>query len=146
MLILSHHFIGIRFNSMATKQQVLEKIADLLKDINNQFDDLERDSVAGDGLKADLFEATVNYFAANVAVYNKLEKADGGALEEPIQEAGVDLDDSSEVDADTDIAGADVETRDSEEIVFTPGIEAVEAVEPPADEIDRKSTRLNSSH
>lgn len=59
---------------MATKQQVLAKIADLLSDINSQFDDLEKGSGADGGLKTDLFEATVNYFAANVAVYNKLQK------------------------------------------------------------------------
>src|SRR5690606_17266343 len=96
MLILSHHFIGIRFNSMATKQQVLEKIAELLRDINDQFDDLQNDAKTAEGLKADLFEATVNYFAANVAVYNKLEKADS-------------------------------EKKDSEEIVFTPATEVVDA-------------------
>ncbi|MEC3878655.1 hypothetical protein [Parapedobacter sp. 10938] len=110
---------------MATKQQVLGKIADLLKDINNQFDNLENDTVAGDGLKTDLFEATVTYFAANVAVYNKLEKAESGALEEPIQEVEDNLEDPSDVDGDTE-TDVDTETADSDEIVFTPGTEDAE--------------------
>ena len=68
---------------MATKQQVLAKIADLLSDINSQFDDLEKDPGADGGLKTDLFEATVNYFAANVAVYNKLQKIEAVTPEAP---------------------------------------------------------------
>jgi len=104
---------------MATKQQLLEKIADLLKDINSQFGDLENDSVAGDRLKTDLFEATVSYFAANVAVYNKLQKIE---TEEPSQptlgfEAAESRDDDRDDDVDMDAP---------QEIVFTPGIEAAE--------------------
>src|SRR5690606_12343694 len=58
---------------MATKQQILEKIATLLAEINNQHQQLEKDA-AQDNLAADLFEATVNYFAAHVSLYNKLVK------------------------------------------------------------------------
>src|SRR5690606_24062199 len=120
MLILSHHFIGIRFNSMATKQQVLEKIAELLGDINDQFDDLQNDAGTADGLKADLFEATVNYFAANVTVYNKLEKAASGkkqseeivftpATEEVDEGPATSVDgmEMTEEDADTETTGRD---------------------------------------
>src|SRR5690606_30719286 len=131
MLILSHHCIGIRFNSMATKQQVLEKIAELLKDINHQFNELNDDEVAGDGLKTDLFEATVSYFAANVAVYNKMEKAESDALEKPIQEPEPesDRDESSDVDA----VEADTEPDHPDEIVFTPTTEEAGTFTPLAD-------------
>lgn len=108
---------------MATKQQLLEKIADLLKDINSQFDDLEKDSVTGDRLKTDLFEATVSYFAANVAVYNKLQKIETEESAQPTR----DFEASESHDADVD-------TGDSEEIVFTPGIEAAEAYTSSTDE------------
>lgn len=120
---------------MATKQQVLGKIAELLKDINHQFNELENDGVAGDGLKSDLFEATVNYFAANVAVYNKLEKAESGTSEKAIQETEADFDDSPEVDADVD-----VETDASDEIVFTPSIERTETHAPIEAETEAKDT------
>lgn len=119
---------------MATKQQVLGKIADLLRDINSQFDDLEKNVVAGDGLRADLFEATVNYFAANVAVYNKLQKAEIEASENAIVEAESDSPESSEDDTD-----------DSEEIVFTPGTEDTEEHLPPMDEIEPNADAGNSN-
>ena len=61
---------------MATKQQVLEKIATLLQDINGQFAQLTDHSAVTDDLKGDLFEATVSYFAAHVTIYNKLLKQD----------------------------------------------------------------------
>ena len=104
---------------MATKQQVLGKIADLLKDINSQFDDLEKDSVAGDSLKADLFEATVSYFAANVAVYNKLQKIETEASAHPAGESDKpeEPDESTELD---ELDNSDTGTDDSEEIAFTP--------------------------
>ena len=66
---------------MATKQEVLEKITTLLRDINDQFDQLTNLSVA-DNLEGDLFEATVNYFAAHVAIYNKLVKSEQVVLPE----------------------------------------------------------------
>ncbi len=112
---------------MATKQQVFGKIAALLKDINSQFEEMEGDTVTSDGLKADLFEATVNYFAANVAVYNKLEKAESEVSKEPIRGAEAVPDDSSEVEAD-------VETDETEEIVFTPSTENTETYTPSVDE------------
>ncbi|WP_353195261.1 hypothetical protein [Parapedobacter defluvii] len=61
---------------MATKQQILEKITVLLQDINHQFEQLADHATASDDLKGDLFEATVNYFAAHVTIYNKLLKND----------------------------------------------------------------------
>lgn len=104
---------------MATKQQVLGKITDLLKDINSQFDDLEKGTGAHDSLKGDLFEATVNYFAANVAVYNKLQKAELETPEQDVlQEVKLDSDESLE-----DMEGS---TADAEEIVFTPVTEVLE--------------------
>ncbi len=103
---------------MATKQQVLEKIAELLRDINDQFDDLQNDARTTDGLKADLFEATVNYLAANVAVYNKLKKADSEVSRGVAHEASG----NSEEVSDTYVNS---EMNDSEEIVFTPATEEV---------------------
>lgn len=94
---------------MATKQQVLGKIAELLRDINDQFDDLQNDAGTSGGLKTDLFEATVNYLAANVAVYNKLEKAENEAS--PVPAGGV-------VETNTDgtpDAYADRENKDDTE-------------------------------
>lgn len=67
---------------MATKQQILEKITALLQDINDQFRQLADNSDVSDDLKGDLFEATVSYFAAHVAIYNKLLKKDIALLPE----------------------------------------------------------------
>ncbi len=104
-------YTSISFDFMATKKQVLEKIADLLNDINDQYLDLENDTTGQSNLKGDLFEATVNYFAAYVAVYNKLQKAEIetlGGLE-------VETDDTNEV-----------AVADSDEIIFTPAIDSAE--------------------
>ncbi|HWK58424.1 MAG TPA: hypothetical protein VNQ80_13855 [Parapedobacter sp.] len=122
---------------MTTKQQVLGKIADLLNDINSQFGDLENDATAGDGLKADLFEATVNYFAANVTVYNKLQKAEIETSEQPIQETEVNFGNSHQVDVDA-------KTDDSEEIVFTPNIETTESHAPSADQTDTEEAEIET--
>jgi len=62
---------------MATTEQILEKITAILQDINTQFTDLAAHSDASNELKGDLFEATVNYFAAHVTIYNKLLKSEG---------------------------------------------------------------------
>src|SRR5690606_11117250 len=138
---------------MATKQQVLGKIADLLNDINSQFDDLENDTVPGDSLKGDLFEATVNYFAANVAVYNKLKKAEIAVADEAEQGAGAELDnvagqgDLAEQDdiveraddvteLDGEAPAVDAGNEAPEEIVFTPGIDETEADETLADDVE----------
>lgn len=72
---------------MATKQQILEKITALLRDINDQFEELATNSAASDDLKGDLFEATVSYFAAHVTIYNKLLKKDIALLPESEDEA-----------------------------------------------------------
>ena len=122
---------------MTTKQQVLGKIADLLNDINSQFGDLENDATAGDGLKADLFEATVNYFAANVTVYNKLQKAEIETSEQSIQETEVNSGNSHQVDVDA-------KTDDSEEIVFTPNIETTESHAPSADQTDTEEAEIET--
>src|SRR5690606_316471 len=61
---------------MATKQQILTKITELLEDINNQYKGLVDETGTQDDLKGDLFEATGNYFAAHAALYNKLVKND----------------------------------------------------------------------
>lgn len=122
---------------MTTKQQVLGKIADLLNDINSQFGDLENDATAGDGLKADLFEATVNYFAANVTVYNKLQKAEIETSEQPIEETEVNSGNSHQVDVDA-------KTDDSEEIVFTPNIETTESHAPSADQTDTEEAEIET--
>src|SRR5690606_36439891 len=53
------------------------KITAILQDVNTQFTDLAADSDASNELKGDLFEATVNYFAAHVTIYNKLLKREG---------------------------------------------------------------------
>lgn len=105
---------------MVTKQQVLTKIADLLKDINSQFDGLEKNGVAGDDLRGDLFEATVNYFAANVAVYNKLQKAE------------------------VEVPGNAAVAVESEEIFFTPGTEDAEEPMSSMDEIQPVASAGNA--
>jgi hypothetical protein len=84
---------------MATKKQVLGKIGELLEDINGQYRSLEQDSALDDDLKADLFEATVNYFAAHVAVFNRLTKREQ---------------DSSSAEADEAAATAPVENKPAE--------------------------------
>ncbi len=138
MLILDI-IIAIRFNSMTTKQQVLGKIADLLKDINSQFDGLGNDEVTvDDGLKIDLFEATVNYFAANVAVYNKMQKAEIGTPEQPMQDAEVDSNDAPQVEKD-------VKVDDSEEIVFTPKTEVAEAHALSTDQIEMEEADTDTN-
>lgn len=110
---------------MATKKQVLEKIADLLKDINDQYQDLDNDTTTQGNLKGDLFEATVNYFAAYVAVYNKLQRAEIETLSGPEVEIG---DNSIEAPArDADI---------SDEIVFTPAIDRAEEQDSHAEQVD----------
>ncbi|SFB84531.1 hypothetical protein SAMN05421747_101479 [Parapedobacter composti] len=59
---------------MATKKQLLAKIGELIEDINGQYQELKEEGAAQEALRADLFEATTNYFAAHVAVYAKLIK------------------------------------------------------------------------
>lgn len=66
---------------MATKQQVLEKVTELLKDINVQYQQLQEEPSVENELKWDLFEATVDYFAAHVTLYNKLSKKDINEVE-----------------------------------------------------------------
>lgn len=115
---------------MATKQQIFEKIAELLDDINSQYQTLERDGDSQDSLKADLFEATVNYFAAHAALYNKMLKKDapGVSIAEPnLQDIEKDdLEDESEDKADNDQDEAEKEESNgqSAEIIFTPAIDA----------------------
>ena len=100
---------------MATKQQVLEKIAVLLKDINTQFDALEQSAGTNEGLHADLFEATVNYFAANVAVYNRLQKLEST----PVTSLDEELVGSSQY-----AEANSIEEEATSEIVFTPSTTA----------------------
>ena len=110
---------------MATKQQIFEKIEALLEDVNDQMEIIRQEGNE-DALKVDLFEATVNYFAAHVGVYNKLLK------EEAKQSA--DGDEGGSVAASYDHRGSEggsvaegsleiqAETADeNEEVVFVPG-------------------------
>lgn len=97
---------------MATKKQVLEKVADLLKDINDQYRDLGLDTASKGNLKGDLFEATVNYFAAYVAVYNKLQRA------ETETSGGIEVDLGNGV-----IGGSVPEAVVTETVVFAPEID-----------------------
>src|SRR5690606_12888302 len=122
-------YTRISFDCMATKKQVLEKIADLLKDINNQYEELENDTAAEGNLKGDLFEATVNYFAAYAAVYNKLQKAEMGMLNEP----QVEVDDNH---PDQVTSNAD----EQEEIVFTPAIDTAEEQASHAEQVEDART------
>lgn len=110
---------------MATKRQVLEKIADLLKDINDQYQDLDNDTTTQGNLKGDLFEATVNYFAAYVAVYNKLQRAEIETLSGPEVEIG-----------DNSIGAPTRDADISDEIVFTPAIDRAEEQASHAEQID----------
>ncbi|MFC3198995.1 hypothetical protein ACFOET_15330 [Parapedobacter deserti] len=101
---------------MATKQQVLTKIGTLLKDINEQYEALERIETTEDQhLSGDLFEATVNYFAAHVVLYNKLLKREDVKAADTLQAERV------EPTAD-DQKGSSGQTDDRS--IFTPSIEA----------------------
>jgi len=71
---------------MASKQQIKEKIAALLAEINEQHRQLQHDTET-DPLIAELFEATVSYFAANVSLYRKLVQQDAASTA-PDQSAG----------------------------------------------------------
>lgn len=118
---------------MATKQQILEKITALLQDINEQFGQLADNSAVSDDLKGDLFEATVNYFAAHVTIYNKLLKNDISLLSESEDEAiftpAIDTEQENKIHAEqieevssveaavTADSGEDIETEEGEESV-----------------------------
>lgn len=124
---------------MATKQQIFEKIGTLLEDVNDQMQVFGQGDEE-DALKVDLFEATVNYFAAHVSIYNKLLKEEstpsaateavGKAADTEPEEESVwySDDDGEEEGADIEIERdvpdpeeAPEETMDTaEEVVFTP--------------------------
>ena len=123
-------------NDMATKQQIFEKIGVLLEDINDQMQALGT-GVEGDTLKTDLFEATVNYFAAHVGVYNKLLKEE---LKQPAETGTAEqhIADTVAVPADDEIIAEDGKGTTTEEL-DDPGVddgvrESDEVTEEPADE------------
>ncbi len=111
---------------MATKQQILEKIATLLDDVNDQFKQLEDTSASSDHLKSDLFEATVNYFAAHVSIYNKLSKKDEQAVA-------------------NDQASPESEPAEEQEIVFTPAIDAERGQAAHAEQLDEVSAEVSDT-
>ena len=123
-------------NDMATKQQIFEKIGVLLEDINDQMQALGT-GAEGDTLKTDLFEATVNYFAAHVGVYNKLLKEElKQSPETETAERGIA--DAAVFPADDETISGDGKEATTEEQV-DPGAddgirESDEATEEPADE------------
>ncbi|WP_257670539.1 hypothetical protein [Parapedobacter tibetensis] len=121
---------------MATKQQIFEKITELLNDINDQYDDLQADKLSEDGLETDLFEATANYFAAHVALYNKLHKRDTGevgASAPPIQDSDDELE-SEQAD----------EPDDVQQIVFTPPIDSEAEQASHAEQVEEVSSDDNN--
>lgn len=56
---------------MATKEEIYSKIGDLLEEVNELYATLGDAVESGDTVSVDLFEATVHYFAAHVALYQK---------------------------------------------------------------------------
>ena len=115
---------------MATKQQIFEKIAELLDDINGQYQTLEGDEDSQGSLKADLFEATVNYFAAHVALYNKMLKKDtpGVSIAEPhlqdTEESELEDEPQDSADDTDELKEEDPTDAQPAEIIFTPAIDA----------------------
>ena len=109
---------------MATKQQVSAKIATLLEDINDQFQQLTDRPAAADDLKRDLFEATVSYFSAHVTIYNKLLKSEHVTLPES---------------ADPEVTEASDDTAESNTF-FTPAIDAVKEDEKHTEQVQEVST------
>src|SRR5690606_37150871 len=129
---------------MATKQQIFKKITELLEDINEQY---QAQSFEGketeDLLRADLFEATVNYFAAHVGIYNRLlkkEKEPSDAMDTSISgemaeqqnshgpAASVGGEESDPVinnEEDTREEADLEEANPREEVIFTPESESV---------------------
>lgn len=129
---------------MATKQQIFKKITELLQDINEQY---QAQAFEGKGaediLRADLFEATVNYFAAHVGIYNRLLKKEmeqSDTLEDHFGAGGIEHHTefneqktenreetkpliNSEPEAREEAAQEEANPR--EEIVFTPETESI---------------------
>ncbi|SEL27407.1 hypothetical protein [Parapedobacter koreensis] len=113
---------------MATKQQVLARITALLKDINDQYEQLSGDVTTNHALKGELFESTASYFAALAALYNKLLKTDERNLpaasavleEQPDQIAFAAAHEKDET-LDEEVLA---ETESQDETFFTPTIGA----------------------
>ena len=108
---------------MATKQQIFEKIGVLLDDVNDQMQALGQEEDE-DALKVDLFEATVNYFAAHVGIYNKLLKEEAKQLAGAVDADATASHSEDRLDEHTDVQPVHGEEtqgdEDNEEIVFTP--------------------------
>ncbi|MGK6351527.1 hypothetical protein [Parapedobacter sp. DT-150] len=114
---------------MATKKQILAKITELLNDINDQYRQLESEGgEQADDLKGDLFEATVNYFAAHATLYNKLLKRDApvqaAALAAPETEAAVAATSVDDIETEDDAPVSQWDEPGADTITFTPPIEA----------------------
>lgn len=148
---------------MATKQQILAKIGTLLNDINDQYQGLEDATDEQENLTADLFEATVNYFAAHVSLYSKLSKqaavvaldqpanevyftpakdtgTDQAAHEEQVEAA------NEEVPGQTDHVTTEPEAYDDTESPFTPAIPAEEEGDVHAEQVDEVSSATSASN
>lgn len=130
---------------MASKQQIFKKITELLQDINEQYQaQAFEGKAAEDILRADLFEATVNYFAAHVSIYNRLLKKEmeqSDALESPLNTGAVEHHtESNEREGQTGrgetepVINSEADAREEttqeeanprEEISFTPETESV---------------------
>lgn len=136
---------------MATAQQVFEKITALLEDINNQYQELEQHADADNTLKADLFEATVNYFAAHVGIYSKLVKKDRSVSTEtvPVNDNKAD-DEANNMEGNPTMSVAEqiaepdeaekTDASEREEIIFTPETQAM----PEADNVADQDTEEES--
>ncbi|MBK1441614.1 hypothetical protein JHJ32_16565 [Parapedobacter sp. ISTM3] len=104
---------------MATKQQILERIAALLDDINDQYQQLADDTMPKHSLKGDLFESTTHYFAGLAALYNKMLKTD----KRDVSAVSAVSDEES---SDSQDGGMEKNTETEKEIHFTPAIDTAE--------------------
>ncbi len=118
---------------MVTKKQIFEKITTLLHDINDQYQVLKDDEASQDHLSTELFEATVSYFAAHVALYNKLsKKGDVGEAKGVSQQS---------VDDESELPEAAQEQAAEEEIIFTPVIDSEAEQTAHAEQVEEVSSK-----
>lgn len=125
---------------MATREELHRKIGDLLEEINELYTTLDTGE-PGDVVSTDLFEATAHYFAANVALYQRLvrreqkEEAAFGDISAP--HPGVASESVGNVEAEQHPGliehAVDVKTEHpASEVVFTPVTATTEPETPEA--------------
>lgn len=118
---------------MTTKDKLINKIDDLLRDINEQYEGLKEDGIGSDTVSIELFEATVNYFSAHVTLFHKALKKESLAQEKAVStqraEYSQDADDKDVVSFEAEPSEDDeliehqqevLTKEDTDEVFFTP--------------------------